>query len=184
MCCAKAYNVINRIFRCFITNNVTAILTAYIAYARPHLEFASTVWNPDIEARGYIGLKRQLEKVQRYFTRRLFGRCKIPYLSYDERIIFLDIDSLEIRRIRFDLIMIFKLINGLIDIEPSSIIQIKTNNITRGHSKRLLIDKARIDLRRNLLKNRVASVWNNLDDNIVNAKTLSIFKSKIKNIIK
>ena len=85
---------------------------------------------------------------------------------------------------RFDLIMIFKLINGLIDIDPSSIIQIKTNNITRGHSKRLLIDKARIDLRRNLLKNRVASVWNNLDDNIVNAKTLSIFKSKIKNIIK
>ena len=85
---------------------------------------------------------------------------------------------------RFDLIMIFKLINGLIDIDPSSIIQIKTNNITRGHSKRLLIDKARIDLRRNLLKNRVASVWNNLDDNIVNAKTLSIFKFKIKNIIK
>ena len=85
---------------------------------------------------------------------------------------------------RFDLIMIFKRINGLIDIDPSSIIQIKTNNITRGHSKRLLIDKARIDLRRNLLKNRVASVWNNLDDNIVNAKTLSIFKSKIKNIIK
>ena len=85
---------------------------------------------------------------------------------------------------RFDLIMLYKLINGLIDIDLSSIIQIKTNNITRGHSKRLLIDKARIDIRRNLLKNRVASVWNKLDDNIVNAKTLSIFKSKIKNIIK
>ena len=85
---------------------------------------------------------------------------------------------------RFDLIMLYKLINGLIDIDPSSIIQIKTNNITRGHSKRLLIDKARFDLRRNLLKNRVASVWNNMDDNIVNAKTLSIFKSKINNIIK
>ena len=59
---------------------------------------------------------------------------------------------------RFDLIMIFKLINGFIDIDPSSIIQIKTNNITRGHSKRLLIDKATIDLRRNLLKNRVHSI--------------------------
>ena len=172
MCCAKVYSVINRIFRCFITNNVTAILTEYIAYVRPHLEFAYTVWNPGIEARGYIGLKRHLEKVHLYFTRRIFGRCKIPYLSYDKRIIFLDIDSLEISRMRFDLIMLYKLINGLIDIDPSSIIQIKTNNITRGHSKRLLIYNARIDLRRNLLKNRVASVWNNLDDNIVNAKTL------------
>ena len=85
---------------------------------------------------------------------------------------------------RFDLIMIFKLINGLIDIDSSSIIQIKTNNITRGHSKSPLIDKSRIELWRNLLKNRVASVWNNLDGNIVNAKALSIFKSKIKNIIK
>ena len=146
MCCSKAYNVINYIFRCFITDNVTAILIAYIAYARHHLEFASTVWNPGIEAKGYIGLKRQLEKVQKYFTRRLFGRCKIPYLSYDERIKFLDIDSFEIRRMRFDLIMLYKLINGLNDIDPSSIIQIQTINITRGHSKRLLIDKARIDL--------------------------------------
>ena len=179
VCCTKAYNVINRIFHCFITNNVTAILTAYIAYARPHLECASTVWNPGIESRGYIGLKLQLEK--KYFTPRLFGHSKIPYLSYDERIKFFEIDSLEIRRMRFYLIMLYKLINGLIDIDinPSSIIQIKTNNITRDHSKRLLIDKARIDLQINLLKNRVAYVWNNLDDNIVNAKTLSIFKFKI-----
>ena len=81
---------------------------------------------------------------------------------------------------RFDLIMLYKLINGIIDIDPSSIIQIKTNNITRGHSKRLLIDKARIDLRRNLLKNRVASVWNNLDDNIVNAKTFQSSNLKLK----
>ena len=53
MCCIKAYNVINRIFF-FITNNVTAILTAYIAYAKPHLDFASTVWNRGIESRGYL----------------------------------------------------------------------------------------------------------------------------------
>ena len=85
MCCAKAYNVINRIFCYFITHNVTDILTAYIAYARPHIEFASTVWKPGIESRSYIGLKRQLEKVLRYFTRRHFAHCKILYLSYDER---------------------------------------------------------------------------------------------------
>ena len=63
--------------------------------------------------------------------------------------------------------MLYKPINGLIDIDPSSIIQIKTNNIIRSQSKRLLIDKVRIDLRINLLKYRMASIWNNLDDNIV-----------------
>ena len=35
--CTKAYNVINHIFRCFITSNVIAILTAYIDYSRPHI---------------------------------------------------------------------------------------------------------------------------------------------------
>ena len=54
MLCYNAYNVTNRIFRCFITNNVTAILIVYIAYARPHLEFASTVWDTGIESRGYL----------------------------------------------------------------------------------------------------------------------------------
>ena len=119
MCCAKAYNVINRIFRCFITNNVAYILSTYIAYYRPHLEF--NLQNAGIESRCYIELKRQLEQFQKCSTRRLFARCKIPYLSYDERIKFLDIDSLQIRRMRFDLIIIYTLINGVIDIDPSSI---------------------------------------------------------------
>ena len=41
VCCTSAYCVINRIFRCFITNNMPAIRKAYISYARPHLEYAS-----------------------------------------------------------------------------------------------------------------------------------------------
>ena len=56
---------------------------------------------------------------------------------------------------RFDFIIIYKLINGLIYIDPSSIVQIKTINITRGHSKMLLIDKVIVNTRINL-KNRVA----------------------------
>ena len=47
---------------------------------------------------------------------------------------------------RFDLIILYKRINGLIDIDLSSIIQITTTNIIRGHSKILLIDKAMIEL--------------------------------------
>ena len=39
MCCAGAYNVINRILYCFITNNRTEINKAYITYAIPHVEF-------------------------------------------------------------------------------------------------------------------------------------------------
>ena len=43
MCCTGAYNVINRIFRCFITNNKITIIKAYITYVRPHVEFSTTI---------------------------------------------------------------------------------------------------------------------------------------------
>ena len=57
-------NVINRIFRCFITNNRTAINKANITYAKHHVEFSITIWNPVIEARTYIGIKLKIKKVK------------------------------------------------------------------------------------------------------------------------
>ena len=134
VCCTSAYCVINRIFRCFITNNMPAIRKAYISYARPHLEYASTVWNPGLDARTFKGLKIKLEKVQQFFTKRLIERCGLPYKPYNERLIYLNLDSLEIRRTRFDLVMVYKLFNGLVSMNTSSIINIKkTNYNTRGH---------------------------------------------------
>ena len=79
MCCTGAYNVINRIFRCFITNNKIAIIKAYITYAIPHVEFSTTIWNPGIEARTYIRLKSKIEKVHKYCTRHFYYCCNIPY---------------------------------------------------------------------------------------------------------
>ena len=75
MCCTGAYNVNNRIFRCFITNNKIAIINAYITYARPYVEFSTTIWNPGIEARFYIGLKSKIYKGHKYCTRHLYYRC-------------------------------------------------------------------------------------------------------------
>ena len=49
MCFTNDYNVINRIFRCFIINNITVILTEYIVYVISHLEFQYVVRNHCIE---------------------------------------------------------------------------------------------------------------------------------------
>ena len=63
MCSAGTYTVINRIFRCFITNNRTTINKAYITYAIPHVAFSTTIWNPEVEARKYFVLKSKIKKV-------------------------------------------------------------------------------------------------------------------------
>ena len=63
--------------------------------------------------------------------------------------------------------MIYKLSNGLVDIDYSSILNIKTNSSTRGNSQYIIIDNSRLDVRRHLLNNRVAKQWNLLDDSTI-----------------
>ncbi|GMT09751.1 hypothetical protein PFISCL1PPCAC_1048, partial [Pristionchus fissidentatus] len=58
------------ILRALRTNNVEILIKAYSIYIRPILESASMVFNPYLKRD-----KEVLEKVQNYFTRRLFIRC-------------------------------------------------------------------------------------------------------------
>ena len=107
--CKKAYCSINVLFRCFHTANTVALIRVYKSFIRPVLEYFSTVWNPYIHARHFIGMTDQLENVQRYFTRRVYYRCKLECKhDYPDRLVHLQLESLELRRlyslgyIRFD----------------------------------------------------------------------------------
>ena len=66
--CKKAYCSTNVLFRCFHTANTAALIRGYKSFICPVLEYCSTVWNPYIPARHFIGMTDQLENVQRYFT--------------------------------------------------------------------------------------------------------------------
>ena len=89
--CSKAYTIINIIFRCFATNNYSSILKAYITYARQKIKYNSSIWNLGND---YKGLINKLKNIQRYFTKRLFSRCNIPYIEYPDMLLFLNINSL------------------------------------------------------------------------------------------
>ena len=54
-------------------------------------------------------------RLQRYFTRRVYQRCQLDCNhSYLQRLTYLKIESLELRRIYLDLAMVHKSIRGLI----------------------------------------------------------------------
>ena len=76
----------------------------YSTFIRAHLEFASSVWNPnrktDIDT---------LERVQRRATKTIEFR----HLSYENRLKKLGLTTLEHRRHRVDLIQCYKIIHGL-----------------------------------------------------------------------
>ena len=88
----KAHQRANAILRCFVLRNITLLLRAYLVYVTPLLEYNSTIWSPH-----YKYDTDAVERVQRRFTKRLPG---LSNYTYNERLSFLNIPSLEQSRMR------------------------------------------------------------------------------------
>lgn len=102
----RAHNIANLIHKCFISKDPPTLMKAFLVYVRPVLEYASCVWSPQS-----VGLIKKIESVQRRFTKR-FPCCR--YMTYNDRLVKFNIDSLELRRLRLDLIYVFKIMFGLV----------------------------------------------------------------------
>ena len=94
--------------------NPRALTVLYTALVRPHLEYASPIWSPG--ARTHVN---SLKAVQRRFLRfaafRLgVGRNRSDH-EYTNITIKLDVPSLETRRIVADLLLLYKVLNYIVD---------------------------------------------------------------------
>jgi len=79
-------------------------LLLYKSLVRPHLEYCCQVWSPD-----YSKDIKLHEGVQRRATKLINS---MGNLHYEERLRHLGLMSLETRRVRGDLIEVFKFLNG------------------------------------------------------------------------
>ena len=130
------------ILRSFTSKNKKLLVRAFKTYVRPILEYCSPVWNPhllkDINA---------LEKVQRYFTKRLFIDKNI---SYETRLELTGLERLELRRLHLDLCASYSII--IQHQEPTNEFFSFNNNKTRAiNSLKLNINRSRIDCRQCIL---------------------------------
>ena len=91
-------------------------------------------------------------------------------MSQQERNQRLNITSHETRRLRGDLIYIFKL-------QESTLFTPAPDNRTRGHSKKLVIENTNNNIRKHSFAARNINIWNSLPENIVNAENVNIFKN-------
>ena len=137
----------------------------YKTYVRPKLEYCGQVWNPV-----YVGDSTMMEKVQNRMTKMLPRGAQI---SPEERNSILKITDHRTRRLRGDLIYIFKMF------ENQNLLPRAIENRTRGHNKKLLVQNANNNHRKHSFAMRNVTAWNNLPENIVNAENLDIFKSRI-----
>ena len=153
----KAHARANLILRCFISGHRMSIINAFKVYVRPLLEYNSSVWSPSLKK-----LIELLERVQRRFTKRIFG---LYNLTYHQRLICLGLESLELRRLRADLLLVYKIVFGLTGLRSENFFRINVSrNIRnlRGHPYQLVHDVAKKSVRNTFFVNRIVGIWNNL----------------------
>jgi len=160
-----------QIWRCFLSKDANILCKAFTTYVRPMVEYCSPVWSPVA-----VTLINQLESVQRRFTKRLPGFQTLPY---DERCALLRLDRLELRRLRADLILCYKIIRGLVLLSPDSFFTFVCNSRTRGHSFELFLPDSRVNCRQHFFAVRVLRIWNSLPEDVVSADHLSLFISRL-----
>jgi len=160
------------LFRSFVTKDSKALILGFKSYILPLLNYCSSVWSPSLV--GDIGL---LESVQRIFTRKL---QHVANLSYFDRLKELGLPTLELRRLHADLILCYKILNGIVAGPPENFGLFLSERQSRGNSKKLLINHVRINVRKNFFGCRVSGPWNSLPDVVANASSVIVFKRLIK----
>lgn len=170
--CATASQRAALILKCFTSRDPALLIRAFTTYVRPLLEFASCIWSPY-----KLSLIDKIESIQRRFTKKLHGFYN---LSYKDRLIKLGIVSLEERRLKADLVMYFKILHNLIDIDSKDFFSVVANNNTRGHPLKLCKPLCTNNSQLYNFKCRAINAWNSLDLATVMSSNASTFKLKLK----
>ena len=165
---AKAFQRCSLLLKGLQTLNISTLCRVFISYVRPILEYNTPVWNPWL-----IQDIKCVERVQRFFTRALFIRVKLPTMSYTGCLANLGLHSLEYRRVYFDLVMCFKIVKNLVDLDTSAFFRINLSPYsTRGNSIKLSpLSSPHHNFRSNFFSIRVIHIWNSLPDSVVTASS-------------
>jgi hypothetical protein len=112
-------------------------MRAFNVYVRPLLEYAACVWSP------YHASKlAQIERVQRSFNKSYLA---LP-TSAISRLTSLGVESLELRRVYLDLILVYRIIFGNVDVNAERYFSFANSGYdTRGRSYKILLHYSRID---------------------------------------
>ena len=174
----NARTALRNIESSFLYRDQNIFVQIYKQFVRCHLEYASQVWCPwtaaDIE---------KLEKVQQKAVNMVYG---LEGLDYEEKLKKLNLESLQERRKKADLTMVFRILKGYCDVEPSTWFKTVDRNrqSTRSNSYPLNLEKRRfrLEVRKNFFSTRVIDDWNKLSVDIKESNSVKEFKNRLSKI--
>ena len=164
----KAFSRLALINKVFQDKSCNSVLRLYKAIIRPTLDFSSIVWNPFT-----IGYTKKVERVQKRMCRII---PSIRHLSYNDQLVKLNMLSLYARRIRFQLISVFKMYKNITNVDFNDFFTLLTNKRTRGHSATLQLKHANNNYRLNFFTVSTIDLWNKLPQTLIDESSLAKFK--------
>ena len=172
----KAHSIYGMLRRTFKHLDEKTFIPLFKSMSRSQLDYASVIWNPYKEK-----YNEQIEKVQRRATKTL---PNLKHLSYVERLKKLKLPCLKYRRIRGDLIEVYKIITGSYDEHIlKNILKTKEDSgvrhSRRGHNFMLRTQTYKTKYRKNFFSLRITNIWNKLPHHVVNASSLNSFKNSV-----
>lgn len=170
----KAHQRSSLILRCFKCRDSSILTKAFVVYVRPLLEYCSPVWAPV-----YISDISLIESVQRRFTKRISG---MKDLSYPQRLNKLNLETLEERRLKTDLITMFKILHHIIDIDFIDFFSLSNLTNTRGHRYKLSKPVHHNNARLFSFSCRRLDCWNSLPDSVFECDNLDAFIARLQKL--
>ena len=178
---SRATNLIYIILKTFKSRQPHFYVNLFKLYVCPILEYNINIWMPY-----KIGDIRRIESLQAKFTRRLCQKLNLSYDSYFHRLQILNLETLEIRRVKLDLILTYKIHHSLVDLNFNEFFtKSKSMQLYNLRRHALHLDKPCIPkttVRQNFFYYRVVNTWNQLPKSIVESKTLATFKRKLNSL--
>ena len=121
------------------------------------------------------GDQKSVEAFQRRATKLILI---ISHLPYEARLRHLNLPSLQHRR-RGDMITVFKIMTGRLNVDRSKFFEMQLNNNTHGHSLKIFKQHARTFVKRWSFASRTVNDWNMLPSHVVEATNVNMFKNAL-----
>lgn len=169
----KANNMLGFLRRNLKSANQATKTNAYVTMVRSNLEYCSSTWNP--YQQDHI---KQLEMVQRRAARFTLNRYHNTS-SVTSMLDHLGWESLESRRTKNQLTIMYKIVHNLVDIPASPYLTLMKSTTRSAHSYKFQAYSASTDTFKYSFFPRTVRIWNQLPASIAEAPSLVSFKKEL-----
>ncbi|KAF8376403.1 hypothetical protein PRIPAC_82832, partial [Pristionchus pacificus] len=171
---SKSLPKVNLLFKSFRSTSPTIYAKSFTTFNLPHLEYGSIIWNP-IHS---VELTKSVEKFQRDFTRRLYIRCNLPHVPYRQRLIDLNMMTLENRRTMIDLSFVHSILHKRTLLDTSSLLYLSplSRPLINSHNLRITLPFLPPSSH-STVASRTITLWNSLPASSVSSRNSCVART-------